>query len=165
MEEQQNEDSIKQAEIEKEERMRAEARAKAEKEIQKEEEEKAAKKIRIGCGAFLGIIILIIILGVMFSNGNGEKPILTQEEQRQQTIEAQFSAWDGSHIKLTKIIKTAMNDPKSYEHVETRYWDMGDHLIISTTFTGKNAFGGTVKNTVKAKVSLDGESIEVLEQF
>jgi hypothetical protein len=42
---------------------------------------------------------------------------------------------------------------------------MKDHLIVNTTFRGKNAFGGVVKNTVKAKVSLDGESVEILEQY
>ena len=25
-----------------------------------------------------------------------------------------------------------MNDPDSYEHVEIKYWDMKDHLIINT---------------------------------
>lgn len=83
---------------------------------------------------------------------------------RKEMIEKQFSAWDGSHIKLTRMVKDSMNDPDSYEHVETKYWDMKDYLVITTTFRGKNAFGGVVKNTVKAKVSLDGESIEILEQ-
>jgi len=91
-----------------------------------------------------------------------------QEEEttaRKEMIGKQFSAWDGSHIKLTRLIKDAMNDPDSYEHDKTVYWDMEDHLIVSTTFRGMNAFGGTVKNTVKAKVSLDGEDIEILEQY
>lgn len=82
---------------------------------------------------------------------------------RKEMLGKQFSAWDGSHIKLARMIKDSMNDPDSYEHVETRYWDMKDHLIVTTTFRGKNGFGGVVKNTVKAKVSLDGENIEILE--
>ena len=53
----------------------------------------------------------------------------------------------------------------SYEHVETNYWDMGDHLIVNQSFRGKNAFGGTIKNTIKAKVSIEGEVIEVIEQY
>jgi len=58
-----------------------------------------------------------------------------------------------------------MNDPDSYDHAETKYWDMDDHIVVLTTFRGKNAFGGTVKNSVKAKISLDGESIEIIEQY
>ena len=57
-----------------------------------------------------------------------------------------------------------MNDPDSYDHFETVYWDKGDHLIVRTTFRGKNAFGGVVKNWVKAKVDLNGNVIEVIEQ-
>jgi hypothetical protein len=57
-----------------------------------------------------------------------------------------------------------MNDPKSYEHVETRYADKGDHLIVKTTFRGKNAFGGVVPNWVIAKTDLDGNVLEVIAQ-
>jgi len=84
---------------------------------------------------------------------------------RKEMIEKQFSSWDGAHIKLSRLIKDSMNDPDSYEHAETKYWDMKDHLIVITKFRGKNAFGGVVKNTVKAKVSLDGENIEITEQY
>jgi len=58
-----------------------------------------------------------------------------------------------------------MNDPDSYDHVETVYWDRGDHLVVRTTFRGKNAFGGIVKNSVKAKVSLDGQVLQIIEQY
>lgn len=86
-------------------------------------------------------------------------------KKRKELIDKQFSAWDGSHIKLTRLIKKSMNDPDSYEHVETVYWDMGSHLIIRTMFRGKNAFGGVIKNWVKAKTDIDtGQVIEVIEQ-
>lgn len=57
-----------------------------------------------------------------------------------------------------------MNDPDSYEHDETVYWDRGDHLVVRTTYRGKNAFGGVVRNFVKAKVSLDGDILQILDQ-
>ncbi|MEX0998399.1 MAG: hypothetical protein WD000_00340 [Thermodesulfobacteriota bacterium] len=87
-----------------------------------------------------------------------------EKQQRKEKIEKQFSAWDGSHRELTKFIQESMNDPDSYDHVETKYLDKEDHLIVITTFRGKNAFGGTVANTVTAKVSLDGEVLEILGQ-
>lgn len=86
-------------------------------------------------------------------------------DDRKEKIESQFSAWDGSHRNLTVVIKDWMNDPKSYSHDETVYWDMGDHLVVLTTFRGKNAFGGVVKNSIKAKVSLDGDVLEIIEQL
>ena len=75
-----------------------------------------------------------------------------------------FSAWDGSHIALAQLVKENMNDPKSYEHVETVYWDQGDHLIVKMTFRGANAFGGKVLGSVRAKCSLDGRVLEILEE-
>lgn len=57
-----------------------------------------------------------------------------------------------------------MNDPDSYEHVETVQLDKGDYIIVKTTFRGKNAFGGIVKNWVMAKTDLNGNIIEVISQ-
>ena len=67
--------------------------------------------------------------------------------------------------RLTKLIKASMKDPDSYQHVETSYWDMRDHLVVRQTFRGRNAFGGMMVNTVKAKVDLDGKVLEVIEQY
>ncbi|MHB9010389.1 MAG: hypothetical protein ACYC3E_00135, partial [Carboxydocellales bacterium] len=87
-----------------------------------------------------------------------------EAQERKGMIEKQFSAWDGSHINLTKYIQESMNDPDSYEHVKTVYRDMNDYLIVTTTFRGKNAFGGVVKNSVTAKIALNGDIIEIINQ-
>jgi len=86
-------------------------------------------------------------------------------EERKKKLGLQFSVWDGSHRTLEKLIKATMNDPRSYEHVETVYWDMEEHLIVRTTFRGKNIYGGVVPNWVKAKIDLDGNIIEVIETY
>lgn len=88
----------------------------------------------------------------------------TSEEIRKEKIEILFSAWDGSHRGLTDVIKKSMNDPSSYKHDETVYWDKGDYLLVKMSFRGKNAFGGVVMNWVKAKVDLNGNVIEIIEQ-
>ncbi len=88
---------------------------------------------------------------------------LQEQAQRQKHLESAFSSWDGSHRAVTKLVKESMHDPDSYKHVSTKYWDRGDHLIVITEFRGKNAYGGTVKNTVKVKVDLDGNVLEVLK--
>ena len=56
-----------------------------------------------------------------------------------------------------------MNDPDSYEHDETRYIDNGDHLVVITSFRGKNAFGGVVRNAVTAKTDMNCTVIEIIE--
>lgn len=88
----------------------------------------------------------------------------TPKTERQIQVEKQFSAWDGSHIELTKLIKKAMNDPDSYKHIETVFWDMKDPVVVLSTYSGKNAFGGRVKNWVKAKADNDGKIVEIIEE-
>lgn len=86
-------------------------------------------------------------------------------ENRKSLIESQFSSWDGAHINLEKSIKAQMHDPSSYKHVETRYQDKGNYIIVSTKFRGKNLYGAVVMNTVRAKVGNNGEILQILEQF
>lgn len=122
-------------------------------------------------GACFGVVVLFIAIFGMMSDCGGPsrssnpppKP-KTPAELRTKRIEDGFSAWDGSHRGLTALIKKGMNDPKSYEHVETTYGDKGDSLVVKTTFRGKNAFGGVVANWVIAKTDLDGNVIEVIAQ-
>lgn len=89
---------------------------------------------------------------------------LTNEAKKQEKISKQFSAWDGSHLRLTSMIKENMNDPDSYEHVKTLYAIRGDKIYIETTFRGKNAFGGKVLNKVTANADMNGNIIEILSQ-
>jgi len=55
----------------------------------------------------------------------------------QEWVERQFNAWDGSNIYLVKLVKENMNDPKSFEHIETRYKYPGDGLDLYTEFREK----------------------------
>lgn len=122
---------------------------------------KWSKIISIGGGFIVACFVFIFISGIVYLN---EPPTpVSPEKARKELIDRNFSAWDGSHRKLEKYIKESMNDPISYEHIETRYWDRGDNLVVQTTFRGKNAFGGVVKNSVKAKVALDGSILEIIE--
>ena len=79
-------------------------------------------------------------------------------------IEKQFSAWDGSHPGLERLVKRSMNDPDSYEHDETRFVDKGDHIIVFMKFRGRNGFGGMVRNEVVASVDFNGNVLEVISQ-
>lgn len=94
-----------------------------------------------------------------------------KEEQAERINRAQrekfpthcISSWDGSCPHLESVIKASMNDPDSYKHVETKWWDNNDYAIVLVKFRGKNAFGGYVINYCKAKVSWDCEVLEIIE--
>lgn len=76
--------------------------------------------------------------------------------QRKKSIESQFSGWDGAHRNVERQIKRTMKNPDSYEHVETRYRDMGNKLIVTTTIRGTNSFNAVVPNTFIAEVDDNG---------
>lgn len=83
--------------------------------------------------------------------------------KRKEKIEESFSQWDGSHRGLERHILKSMNDPDSYKHMETNYWDRGNHLRVRTTYRGKNLFGGMVINWILAKVDINGNVIEIID--
>ncbi len=117
---------------------------------------------------FLSAIAVVFFIFIAFGSGDDDSSKTnadgTPKTERQIKVESQFSSWDGSHRGLTDLIKKSMNDPSSYEHIETRFRDDGDHIVVITKFRGANAFGGKVINTVSAKVDFSGNVIEVVSQ-
>ena len=125
---------------------------------------KPEKSMEYGCIALIAIVAMLY-----FAMGPGgcdskkeEKP--SQPMTRQDKIERLFSPWDGSLSGLNEAIKASLNDPKSFDHLNTRYWDMKDHLVVLTEFTAKNGFGGVVRDWVKAEVDLNGRVTKIIEQ-
>lgn len=84
-----------------------------------------------------------------------------QKIERRKLVEGQFSAWDGSHVKLALAVKKAMHDPDSFEHVETRYLDKGDYIAVWMKFRGKNGFNATVLGNAYGEFSLNGTPIKI----
>jgi hypothetical protein len=115
------------------------------------------------------ILVLLIVLGLMLPAPSATTNSTTKEDQKSKTREKQlshaFSAWSGAHKSLERMIINAMNDPDSYEHIETRYLDHGKTLFVITQYRGRNGFGGMVKSAVRARVdAIDGDVIEIVSQ-
>ena len=96
-----------------------------------------------------------------------KEEVLSPEVIQKKKIEDQFHPWDGSHIKLERYIKKElMNDPDSYDHIESGYTIEDGKLYVMVTFRGNNAFGGKVKNKVLAICDKEnGDVIEIVEVF
>ena len=59
-----------------------------------------------------------------------------------------LSWWDGSHSGVNDLIKRSLNDPGSFEHIETWFskWPVDGELhYVRVEFTAKNAFGGRIR--------------------
>lgn len=117
----------------------------------------------IGCGTIiLGIIVFAIFSNLYdkSSRFDNPPPPKTAEEVRTDQIARAFSAWNGSHIQLTRYVKERLKDPGSFEHIQTRYGDNGDTLYVTMRYRAKNSFGGYVVNTATATAKIDGTLIE-----
>ena len=69
-------------------------------------------------------------------------------------IERHFSKYDGSYTKFRNYIKDNLNDPSSFEHVETRYTDNKDGTVnVIMKYRGKNAFGGIITKYAKCTLN------------
>jgi hypothetical protein len=107
------------------------------------------------------------VLGWCYA-GYEAKPDELAETINIDSFTSNFSGWDGAYRPLEKLIKVNMDDDGSYKHVETRITRLNftkdPHAIIKTVFKGKNAFGGVVKETVTARVSVRTGEIEKILQ-
>lgn len=79
-------------------------------------------------------------------------------------VDAQFSVWDGSHTGLVDLIKSNLNDDKSFKHVKTTYTDKGTYLIVYMTYRAKNGFGAVILQNVTAKADYKTNTITVTSQ-
>ena len=90
-----------------------------------------------------------------------------QEEfnkNRKENIEKQFSGWDGSHPKLSRMIEEKCRNPDSYEHIDSRYRDDGNSIYVITKYRAENGFGGMTIGTVSANVDFKGNVINIVSQ-
>lgn len=117
------------------------------------------------------VILLVIIIGFVFVikrlTGNADAAAEAQRLAypalvRQDKIKALTSQWDGSSIALVENVKANMHDAKSFELVDNKIYDTGsDTLHIIMQYRGKNAFGATVIEQVKAEQTLNGNIIKL----
>lgn len=111
------------------------------------------------------LLVVVFWLAVFIACSDQPSPEERAEERRKGFH--CLSKWDGSHRLFVQLVKRRMNDPDSFDHVETRVTpvqsDTGRHAIMMV-FRGRNAFGGVVKNTAigsyapSCQPSLDGIS-------
>lgn len=96
-----------------------------------------------------------------FKTYRKENPSKYKEITRKYTIEEAFDKWDGSHLEATYLIKKNIKDPKSYEHISTKYLDNEDGTVtVMTQFRSKNSFGGYVITGLIAKCSMEGKVLD-----
>lgn len=109
---------------------------------------------RYGIYSMGGLILILFAVTLMFGESNQ-----SIEKIRDEQVQELFFA-DGRNYQVEQAVKKSMNDPDSYEHIETSHVDNGTgDVAITMTFRGKNAFGGKVVNRAVAMVNPDSGAI------
>lgn len=111
---------------------------------------------------WLVVILAVLTLPALLTPSSDPEP-LTPEQIRTQQIQKHFNGWSGAHEELEQLVKSQLLSPDSYKHIKTEYWDKGDHLIVNMTYQATNAFGVDIQQFAKAKTSLDGKVLELIE--
>jgi hypothetical protein len=104
--------------------------------------------------------------GMLMANSEGNSGLAAdlekqKEKDRLSKAESFFSPWNGSNSELEESIKATLNDPNSYDHVETRHWNMGAKIRVKSTFRAKNAYNATI--TSKVWADLDAKSGKIIK--
>ena len=145
--------------------------------IIKEKRDKASNEKAKGCLIAFGVIFGIFLL-FWFSGSNKEQKIdettanftvedvdrANAENNKPKTkaeIEGLFSTWDGSLPSLKEQVKDNLQNPDSFEHVDTQYRDDGDGLTVKMKYRGENGFGAIRTQTVTAKVDYGGNILYI----
>lgn len=116
-------------------------------------------------GVTIGLVLVVVFLVMVFSGGkstntNPSKP--AAPTTREEKIRQQFSAWNGAHYGLEKVVKQGMNNPDSYQHVKTVYSEEADGLVVTMQYRGTNSFGGVITNKAMAKTDMDGNVVSII---
>lgn len=83
-----------------------------------------------------------------------------QTETKKLRLKRLFSAYDNSCPTIERAIKKSMNNPKSYEHVETKYDIKGESIMVYCKFRGTNAFNAIVQGVAYGVIDFDGNLLE-----
>ena len=79
----------------------------------------------------------------------------------QEFQEKHISSWDGSNRDLVNTVKKSMNDPNSFEHVQTSFDYKDNSVKAKMIYRGNNAFGAKVLGKVIGKIDYNGNLLSV----
>ena len=126
------------------------------------------------------------LIAKLYTDGNiSLDPTKEYNSKRNKWINLQISPTNGSNYTFNELIKKNLNDPSSFEHIETTFRDIANEdikneinakfeelgfslkvevgdLYLVTTFSAKNAFGGRVSNTAIGVLHHKNDSVTLV---
>lgn len=86
------------------------------------------------------------------------------EEQKSAFEKECFTGLDGYNLELVRLVKENLNDPDSFEHVETGFKILDDYALVVMKYRAKNQFNAKVLTRVTAKINFDCQVIEIINE-
>jgi hypothetical protein len=120
---------------------------------------------------WMRLVGIIIVIGLLWNavpndtDSNSSKSKSVQKTNEERVSELQ-SGYDGSIPSVVKFVKNSMNDPESFEHVETRtgFYEK-ESFIVSMKYRGKNPFGGVITKYIDVKSDYSGNVISIEKDY
>lgn len=109
--------------------------------------------------------VIALALLALTACGKGETETAAEKAENKRKGFHCLSAWDGSHRNVVEVTKKALNDPDSFDHVETLVAPVseGKHRF-KMTYRAKNGFGAIVLGSVSGYFSNDGCEVLSISQ-
>jgi len=114
-----------------------------------------------GCGIIIGLLGIIIgILFLLTPADDGPDP-----DSPEAKISSQFHPWDSRHLALEDLVVDNLNDPNSFDHLESRYThnESEQTIRVRMEYTASNRLGGTVRGTAIAVFDYDGDVVDIIQ--
>lgn len=115
------------------------------------------------------LLVLFFLIGKFVSTQEekGEQKYLQSLTQAQKDSIALAKTMEGgkfeAEVNLRTYITSRLNDPKSFDVIDQKTWIIGNTIVVMIDYTAKNAFGGTVRKTIKAEADADGTLTKVFD--
>jgi hypothetical protein len=128
--------------------------------------EKKTGCLKLILGGILFFLIWFLIEKFSSSSSSTKTETSTTPKTNEERANSLTSGWNGSIPSVVKFVKNSMNDPDSFEHVETRtgFYET-NNFIVSMKYRGKNPFGGVITKYIDIKVDYSGNVISVEKEY
>ena len=107
-----------------------------------------------------------------------------EEAEYQSWVESHFSFWDGRCDELVDLVKSRLNDERSFEHIQTSYVALRDQgildemnplivqaggseaamndVVVIMDFSAKNSFNATIKSQAVGVIHYSSGDVELI---
>lgn len=111
----------------------------------------------------LVVLIVIATVKAVMEKGQNKTEIETAQVNTDSLNYAKkiFKAKVEAEVNLRNYITKQLDDPKTFDVISQKSWQVGNTLVVAIEFTAKNKLGGSLKKTIQAEADMDGRLTKI----